>query len=429
MADYHRFVAYIYEYVNGKKMQNTGFAKIELRNAICRIQIHIQNIRMLDGKTEVFGIVRQPKESRKNNPIILLIGEGQTQGSGFDRRFTVPEEPFVEESCRFEQVCGIYIRSQSGRNWMTVFDDEPIAIEKLGKPEEIKAETDEENVQERETDKEAVEENETDKENVGIKENEKSEKSTESEADQELQEENINLDITEHAKAEPEITAEEMQEEIFSKEVAKEIPEKVPMKDISEKRLSDYMAEQIADEILSGRIPGGSQLKQEELAEAFEASRIPIREAFQILENQGLIIRLATRRITVTELDEEQICLIYSMISEMTKKALNSLKHSKKTEELYERLTTPGLLGEVQPAEAMCDLVENEYIKRLLRNASDSYIRFALSTGRHKEEIKEERNKLTELLKNGELKKAEKALDAYFKLLAKAVNEERGMNE
>ena len=43
------------------------------------------------------------------------------------------------------------------------------------------------------------------------------------------------------------------------------------MKDISEKRLSDYMAEQIADEILSGRIPGGSQLKQEELAEAFES--------------------------------------------------------------------------------------------------------------------------------------------------------------
>ena len=157
MADYHRFVAYIYEYVNGKKMQNTGFAKIELRNAICRIQIHIQNIRMLDGKTEVFGIVRQPKESRKNNPIILLIGEGQTQGSGFDRRFTVPEEPFVEEACRFEQVCGIYIRSQSGRNWMTVFDDEPIAIENLGKPEEIKAETDEENVKKSETDKETVE--------------------------------------------------------------------------------------------------------------------------------------------------------------------------------------------------------------------------------------------------------------------------------
>ena len=176
MADYHRFVAYIYEYVNGKKMQNTGFAKIELRNAICRIQIHIQNIRMLDGKTEVFGIVRQPKESRKNNPIILLIGEGQTQGSGFDRRFTVPEEPFVEESYRFEQVCGIYIRSQSGRNWMTVFDDEPIAIENLGKPEEAVAEIEEEMT---ETEEKTVKENEPEEENIKIKENKKSEKTFE----------------------------------------------------------------------------------------------------------------------------------------------------------------------------------------------------------------------------------------------------------
>ena len=41
------------------------------------------------------------------------------------------------------------------------------------------------------------------------------------------------------------------------------------MKGLSEKRLSDYMAEQIADEILAGRIEGGSQLKQEELAEVF----------------------------------------------------------------------------------------------------------------------------------------------------------------
>ena len=205
------------------------------------------------------------------------------------------------------------------------------------------------------------------------------------------------------------------------------------MKDISEKRLSDYMAEQIADEILSGRIPGGSQLKQEELAEAFEASRIlrahRVNQIVQILENQGLIIRLATRRITVTELDKEQICLIYSMISEMTKKALNSLKHSGKTAQLEELLMTSGLSGEVQPAEAMCDLVENEYIKRLLRNASDSYIRFALSTGHYADKIKEEKDKMTELLENGELKKVEKSLDVYFKLLAKAVNEERGMNE
>ena len=227
MADYHRFVAYIYEYVNGKKMQNTGFAKIELRNGICRIQIHIQNVRMMDGNVQTFGIVRQPKESRKNNPIILLIGEGQTQGSGFDRRFTVPEEPFVEESYRFEQVCGIYIRSQSGRNWMTVFDDEPIAIENLGKPEEAVAE---------------IEEEMTETEEKMVKENEPEES--------ESSEENINSDISEHAKAEPEITSEEMQEEIFSKKVAEEIPEKVSMKDRSEKISEETFQKEVSEKIL-----------------------------------------------------------------------------------------------------------------------------------------------------------------------------------
>ena len=91
------------------------------------------------------------------------------------------------------------------------------------------------------------------------------------------------------------------------------------MKGLSEKRLSDYMAEQIADEILAGRIEGGSQLKQEELAEVFGASRIPIREAFQVLESQGLIVRLATKRIYTVELDEEQIELIFEMIGEIQK--------------------------------------------------------------------------------------------------------------
>ena len=64
-----------------------------------------------------------------------------------------------------------------------------------------------------------------------------------------MQEENINPDITEHAKAEPEITAEEMQEEIFSKEVAEEIPEKVPMKDISEKISEETFQKEVSEKI------------------------------------------------------------------------------------------------------------------------------------------------------------------------------------
>jgi len=117
------------------------------------------------------------------------------------------------------------------------------------------------------------------------------------------------------------------------------------MKGLSEKRLSDYMAEQIADEILAGRIEGGSQLKQEELAEVFGASRIPIREAFQVLESQGLIVRLATKRIYTVELDEEQIELIFEMIGEILKKAVQHVLNTNLSSCFYtSRLAVPLML-------------------------------------------------------------------------------------
>ena len=59
------------------------------------------------------------------------------------------------------------------------------------------------------------------------------------------------------------------------------------------KRVCDYIAEAIQNEILSGRMSSGVPLRQEELADSLGYSRIPIREALQILESQGLAKRLA----------------------------------------------------------------------------------------------------------------------------------------
>jgi predicted nucleic acid-binding protein len=50
-------------------------------------------------------------------------------------------------------------------------------------------------------------------------------------------------------KAEPEITAEEMQEEIFSKEVSEEIPEKVSLKDRSEKIPEETFQKEVSEKI------------------------------------------------------------------------------------------------------------------------------------------------------------------------------------
>jgi biotin operon repressor len=43
------------------------------------------------------------------------------------------------------------------------------------------------------------------------------------------------------------------------------------------------------EEILSGLLPAGTQLRQETLAQRFETSRIPVREALRLLEAEGLV--------------------------------------------------------------------------------------------------------------------------------------------
>ena len=148
MADYHRFVAYIYEYINGRKSRNTGFAKVESRNGICRIQIHVPDILPMEGKIEVFGFVRE------NGMLPAVpLAEGQVQSGNLDRRITTPEETFGGSRYGFSQISGIWIRSASGRNWITIFDDEPVEIEKLGKiPEKHETEkgTEEEQKEEKE---------------------------------------------------------------------------------------------------------------------------------------------------------------------------------------------------------------------------------------------------------------------------------------
>ena len=80
------------------------------------------------------------------------------------------------------------------------------------------------------------------------------------------------------------------------------------------KRTCDYIAEAIQNEILSGRMEAGQPLRQEELSEKLGYSRMPVREALQILEEQGLVRRLATRHVVVADFSESASTRITRMV-------------------------------------------------------------------------------------------------------------------
>jgi DNA-binding GntR family transcriptional regulator len=62
------------------------------------------------------------------------------------------------------------------------------------------------------------------------------------------------------------------------------------------------VAEAIRDQILSGILPAGAQLKQNRLAQEFGVSHIPVREAFKVLEAEGFVIWHPRRGAFVADL-------------------------------------------------------------------------------------------------------------------------------
>ena len=75
----------------------------------------------------------------------------------------------------------------------------------------------------------------------------------------------------------------------------------------------DMIAESLRDEILRGELAPGAALRQEELAERFQVSRIPVRDALLRLEAQGLVRIYPNRGAFVISLSADEVREIYDM--------------------------------------------------------------------------------------------------------------------
>lgn len=194
------------------------------------------------------------------------------------------------------------------------------------------------------------------------------------------------------------------------------------------KRTCDYIAEAIQNEILSGRMEAGQPLRQEELSELLGYSRIPIREALQILEAQGLVRRLATRHVVVADFSEKVIDEIYEMIGEVEKKAICDLLEAG-TEWIYDCKYEN---SEEQFHTFVYETITNEFFRRLLETSYDCFIRFAICETKAGKES-ENKKKRSECLQKihqayckEEKKPIQEELEIYYNLLKDNVKEERG---
>jgi DNA-binding GntR family transcriptional regulator len=76
---------------------------------------------------------------------------------------------------------------------------------------------------------------------------------------------------------------------------------------------SQRIAEHLRERILAGELAPGARIKQNDIADELNTSRIPVREALGILQSQGLVTLRANQGAWVTSLDPRECGLSYLM--------------------------------------------------------------------------------------------------------------------
>ena len=77
--------------------------------------------------------------------------------------------------------------------------------------------------------------------------------------------------------------------------------------------LTDDVVDALRASILAGKIPPGSRLIEEDLAEMLKVSRGPVRQAIFRLQQEGLVVHEPHRGATVCEVSEDDVADIYSL--------------------------------------------------------------------------------------------------------------------
>jgi DNA-binding GntR family transcriptional regulator len=79
--------------------------------------------------------------------------------------------------------------------------------------------------------------------------------------------------------------------------------------------LGDVVAERLREAILNDQLSPGQHLREEEISKTLDVSRGPVRDAFLVLEREGLVSLSRHRGATVVELSLEDLGEVYSLRS------------------------------------------------------------------------------------------------------------------
>lgn len=197
---------------------------------------------------------------------------------------------------------------------------------------------------------------------------------------------------------------------------------------------TEYVEAVLKAAILEGRIPGGTALRQEELAARFGLSRMPVREALRQLEAQALVDFVPHKGAVVTEISASDAADCYAVRRALEPAALrHSIPHLTETDfSLAEELIAamdeeaePGRMGLLNRRFHMA-LYSRAGHPRLLALAEqqlasfDRYLRFHLAAQGREQMAQQDHRALLQAARAREVEAAIAVLERHLDTAAQA---------
>ena len=126
MADYKRMVSYMYQYENGVKKKNVGFARVEAKDGQCKITLHMQLLGQLDSIFPTYILQRKHGELE-----LIYLGDTMLKNQVMDSKLTADESNIMNSGYPLSDMGGLLLFLHDNIFFATEWDDKPILIEEV----------------------------------------------------------------------------------------------------------------------------------------------------------------------------------------------------------------------------------------------------------------------------------------------------------
>ncbi len=136
MADYRRFIAYVYEYTQGKKGSGRGFIKVEARNGVCRMNFKLEGISgRREVPTQVYGYVREKGIAKG-----VLLGSCNLAGPAVQFDYEMPQDNLGNSGYGLGDLRGLVLMTDTGEAYGSGWEEQPLRVEDIEFPEPVQPE-------------------------------------------------------------------------------------------------------------------------------------------------------------------------------------------------------------------------------------------------------------------------------------------------